>query len=302
MFVCFNIDIFSYRFLPNYQDYEFLNKQDKQVPLKHPCSFDDCPRNRNPYVYEKARNNHEVKVHGYKRNQQEPDTIAPDTVADEKSSSTKKDGIYSYQRALLAINLLLRNINDAIREGDGERLLVSYKMALLYFKSTGHTKYAYSVIKLMYQIKYKPQDAFRLIWGRFVNTHGFIGRNIPNDLHLEHLNGYLKELLRSLRGNFNESNCSRVARALNNTKIIVENFEKTLLIESQRSFGNTPKSFNDIKKLTEELYKAQVFQKKENRHYESYQDFNENVFLGLEETIYPWIKEREFKKAFANTM
>ena len=51
--MCLNIDIFSYRFLPNYQDYEFLNK-DKQVPLKHPCSFDDCPRNRNPYVYEKA--------------------------------------------------------------------------------------------------------------------------------------------------------------------------------------------------------------------------------------------------------
>ena len=172
-------------------------------------------------------------------------------------------------------------MNDAIREGDDERLLVSYKMA------TEHTKYAYSVIKLMYQIKFKPEDAFRLIWGRFVNTHGFIGRNIPNDLHMEHLNGYLKQLLRSLRGNFNESNCGRVARALNNTKIIVENFEKTLLIESQRSFGKTPKSFNDIKKLTEELYMAQVFQKKDNRHYESYQNFNENVFLGLEDSIYP---------------
>ena len=27
-----------------------------------------------------------------------------------------------------------------------------------------------------------------LMWGRFVNVHGKPGKNIPNDLHGEHLN------------------------------------------------------------------------------------------------------------------
>jgi len=153
-------------------------------------------------------------------------------------------------------------MNDAIREGDGERLLVCYKLALLYFKSTGHSKYVFSLIKMFYRIKFCRNDAFRLIWGRFVNIHGFLGRNIPNDLHLEHLNGYLKELLRSIRGNLNEKNATRVARAL-----------------------------NDVKKLTEELHKAGVFKEIDCRSYHSFSDFNENIFREMD--IYKWLKEKE---------
>ena len=52
------------------------------------------------------------------------DTIQP---TDEKRDD--KDFKFSYQKALLTINLLLHNINDAIREGDGERLINSYKFA-----------------------------------------------------------------------------------------------------------------------------------------------------------------------------
>lgn len=251
-----------------------------------PCFFNNCPRNTNPYSYEKARNNHELKVHAFVREVKRPESPLLER--------EPEDHIFKYQKALLSINLLLKNINDSIREGDGERLLVCYKVALLYFKSTGHVKYAFSLLKMFYRIKLCPSDAFRLIWGRFINTHGFLGHNIPNDLHMEHLNGYLKELLRSLRGNMNEKNADRIARALNNTRIIVNNFEKNLIAESRKTSGKTPKTFNDVKKLTEELNSAEVFKEKGQRSYESFPEFKENVFITLKKSdLCKWIKDKE---------
>ena len=120
----------------------------------------------------------------------------------------------NYSKALLTFNLMLRNINDSIREGDGGRLIECYKFALLYFRCYGHTKYAYTVIKLFYKIKFQPETAFKLIWNRFINTHGKRSRNVSRDLHLEHLNNFLKELLRSLRSDLNESNARGIANSV----------------------------------------------------------------------------------------
>ena len=36
-------------------------------------------------------------------------------------------------------------------------------------------------------------EAAHLIWGRFINVNGQPGHNIPNDLHIEHLNHVLKQ-------------------------------------------------------------------------------------------------------------
>ena len=33
-----------------------------------------------------------------------------------------------------------------------------------------------------------PWLAEELIWGRFINTHGQAGKNIPNDFHCKHSN------------------------------------------------------------------------------------------------------------------
>ena len=78
---------------------------------------------------------------------------------------------------------------------------------MIYFKSHNHPKYANTMLRMLYAIKNYPMKAFRLIWGRFVNTTGFIGKNLSLDLHMEHLNNFLKELIRSLRGNMSEENC-----------------------------------------------------------------------------------------------
>ena len=109
----------------------------------------------------------------------------------------------------------------------------SYRLALLYFRLTGHNKYAFTVLKLLHQIRLLPKSAFKhSIWGRFINTSGVKGRNISQDLHLEHLNLFLKELLKNLRSNFDEDNAGRIACSLRNIKLIIENFERCLLYTS----------------------------------------------------------------------
>lgn len=199
----------------------------------------------------------------------------------------------NYQKALLTFNLLLRNINDSIREGDGGRLIECYKMGMLYFKCYGHNKYALSILKLLLRIKIKPDDALQLIWERFVNTRGNKGRNISMDLHLEHLNNFLKELLKNLRSNLNEANANRVSKALNNIKSLVENTEKVYSINPLKSSGNHAKIHSNVQHLANEMIKENPFSEDQvMKHYASFPEFNQHLLSNIDSTkIIKWSKK-----------
>lgn len=60
--------------------------------------------------------------------------INEETVQNENiGSEEKKYQIFNYQKAKLPYGLLLFDFGDAIREGDGGRLLNLYKLALLIY-------------------------------------------------------------------------------------------------------------------------------------------------------------------------
>ena len=194
------------------------------------------------------------------------------------------------------MNLLLRNINDSIREGDGERLMENYKVAMLYFKAYGHKNYALSLLKFFYTIKYRSEQAHELLWEGFVNNKGFPGRNISLDLHLEHLNNFLKELLKNLRSNMNEQNAERISKALNNIKRLVDNTEKMLDIKKSSSGSNRMKTEESVRHLAVELHKSNPF-KETYDTYESFPDFNSKVLQKLDCTGFmEWMitKRKEF--------
>ena len=54
----------------------------------------------------------------------------------------------SYAREVLTLGLLCLEFVDAIRNGDGSRILHSWKFFLLYFKSSSHVNY--SIEALLY--------------------------------------------------------------------------------------------------------------------------------------------------------
>ena len=190
-------------------------------------------------------------------------------------------------------------MNDSIKEGDGARLIESFKVALLYFKAFGHNNYSFSVIKLLATLLLEPEDSHTLVWERFVNTKGIQGRNISLDLHMEHLNCFLKELLKTLRSNLNVQNADRIAKAMNNIKILVDNTEKNLEIKPSTSAKNKADIKNSVKVLVIEMLKENPFN--ENCHlrkYDGFKNFDGNFLSNLGQSNIDWAKKkiRQFRK------
>ena len=172
---------------------------------------------------------------------------------------------------------------------------------MLYFKATGHSKYAYSVTKLLYRIRLQPKHAFKMIWCRFINTRGTSGRNISLDLHMEHINKFLRELLKGLRSNMNEENADRVAKTVKHMMAIVENVENNHDINVNKSKHLQPNTFEDVKKLALAYHAAHTFNVVNGRQYESFKDFQENILEIINKDKFKtWIssKEKEFKELY----
>ena len=137
------------------------------------------------------------------------------------SSSTQVpgdgDAVSSYAIELLRIGCLYMEFADAIREGDGERVLRCWQYFLPIFKASNSTNYSCEAVHFLYQHQYalSPRLSNQLIWGRFVNVRGLPGRNIPLDLHMEHLNRIAKDAMRNLGSNKTQvSSITRVGRCM----------------------------------------------------------------------------------------
>ena len=94
--------------------------------------------------------------------------------------------------ALLADCFLFFNFIDAIKEGDGLRLMRHYKNIMLYCKADDPHSTKYS-LESLYQFflvccLLSPRGSERFIWNRFVKNHGKKGTNIPLDEAREHSN------------------------------------------------------------------------------------------------------------------
>ena len=117
---------------------------------------------------------------------------------------------------LLTDLLVAEEFRDAIREGDGDRVFRLWKLFQLYFRASGHTKYAFESVQLVADVKslQSEQTAHRILWSRFVNTKGGLGHNISCDLHMEHLNCAFKTHLGTAGGNVTEKTLLRTGKAL----------------------------------------------------------------------------------------
>ncbi len=59
--------------------------------------------------------------------------------------------VYDYSCELLTLGLLYLNFKDAVREGDGERVMTTWKYFMLIFKATGRKNYALEAHTLLTQ-------------------------------------------------------------------------------------------------------------------------------------------------------
>jgi len=110
--------------------------------------------------------------------------------ASNKFVYNKDDDVSGYAIQLLRICSLYLEFSDAIREGDGLRVLRCWRYLIPIFRESHSINYSIEAVEIVHQYMYalSPQLAKQLIWGRFVNVHGVPGSNISLDLHMEHLN------------------------------------------------------------------------------------------------------------------
>lgn len=233
---------------------------------------------------------HEKKKH--------PSLVIEARPQEEESSQNKsfQDNIYNYHRAKLCHGFVLADFNDAIREGDGERVISLYTILLLIFKTHGCTKYAYTTLLLLVKVSalLTRSQSFRLIWNRFCNVIGKKGRNIPLDLRLEHNNNFLKAFLKALGANLNEANAQRVAASLNCMLLIMGTVDKDCAHQSRIGTvrgGRDPAE--TVKQITTDLMKGNVFTECQQRNgYKGFGTFNSNLYAKLDyRKLFNWIKD-----------
>ena len=118
------------------------------------------------------------------------------------------DHVFEYTKEVISLGLLYKEFINSIREGDGDRILRCWRYFLLLFKSARHDKYSVEAFNLLvqYHFLFTERMKMQLLWSRTVNTHGKRGKNVPMDLHMEHLNRQCKGAINHLRANIAEIN------------------------------------------------------------------------------------------------
>lgn len=148
------------------------------------------------------------------------------------SNKTSSDDVFNYNCALLADGLLFLNFLDAVNEGDGLRLMRQYRYLLLYCKADGQhsNKYALECLYKSFCITslLSPRDCERFVWNRTVNNKGGRGKNIPNDMEIEHSNRSNKERIKNTGPNVTEKAVQRISYSESGTKSMSEGVDENI--------------------------------------------------------------------------
>ncbi|XP_068693691.1 uncharacterized protein [Montipora foliosa] len=181
------------------------------------CRFPSCNK---VYIHEKRRNNHEVSAHGLAIPREREERSPP--------NPNDGDGVFNYSHNILKTGLLLRDFQDAVKEGDGSRLERLWKFMMLLFKVTGKTKYALAAIRLHAQLNaiLSPSEAHSLRWNRTINLKGGTGRNVAIDQVQEHNIKETKELMAGHGPNLTFPSAQTYSRASDGVDDVMKNFDK----------------------------------------------------------------------------
>ncbi len=138
------------------------------------------------------------------------------------------DHVCAYAREILSLGALLMEFNDAIREGDGLRILRCWRFFLPLFKAADRTNYSIEAFTLLsqYEFLFTPRMQRQLLWNRTVNVHGKAGRNVSCDLHMEHINRECKGAIGILGSNISDETVGRVGRSIGELMKVTTQYDR----------------------------------------------------------------------------
>ena len=207
-----------------------------------------------------------------------------------------EDPVHIYHCARLAFGLFLAEINDAIKEGDGDRLVDAYKLALLFYHHYGHPKYAYILLLNLVQMKalLPESEAFDLVHNRFHNEHGGKGCNIPLDLRKEQDHHCIKPMWKSLGSNLNEDNAARIAHSQEGLMGVLCSADQDCTIHGKKGHRSLKSPTETVEQIVKDLIDQKVFDCSRGRDgYPSFENFPKNLLHDLDyRGLHSWMTEK----------
>ncbi len=157
---------------------------------------------------------------------------------------------------------------------------------------------------------FSPRLQKQILWSRVVNSKGGTGKNIPVDLHLEHLNRLLKDIIIGLGANISESSIVSASRSLNALVELGMSFDEQVGIHQESTHHTKRSSDKDravvLKQLT---VHSKVFDYVPGRKHLGFKKVVPNVARSVEAgALFKWInnqqkrlaKELKYKKLFCS--
>ena len=137
-------------------------------------------------------------------------------------------------------------------------------------------------------------EAFSLMSNRFCNTSGRIGRNIPLDLRLEHLNNLLKACLKALGANVNEESAQRIAAALNGIEMILNSVDKDCRCTVPSKVHGGKGHEESVLQIVSDVISINAFCKCPQRDgYSGFARLNANIISQLDYAqFYHWVRDK----------
>lgn len=198
------------------------------------------------------------------------------------------DNLYNYAQQVLSLGCFYLELCDAIKEGDGKCVLQCWKYLLSVFHASGRTNYTIEALNMLFQYTYRltPRLQNELLYSRFINVHGRPGKNIPGDLHMEHLNRLAKEAIKGLGANKTEVPVVRVGRALGKIAPVLDNFDDDNDIVGPSGIHSVAKSTKDVEIMVSVLSDQTVFRQTPGRYHKTFRRVR-NVLhgTGREKTV-----------------
>ena len=228
---------------------------------------------------------HEHQLHGH------PDPKYDDVAEGVEQTVDDDDHILNYTRLCLRLGLIQRNHNDAIKMGDGQRIMLVNKFLYMYYKACGCNKYAFGILETLTQstVLLSERKAHQLIWNRTVNHRGEPEANHPNDLDLEHCNKVFKDEAHSYRGTFTDKTLSRVSRSALILHEVVKHFDK--ISDTSLSSGKHKKADTkgDVTLLVQHISPIKIFDNIPGRSYTAFKTMNDPLKNQNMEKFRDWI-------------
>ena len=194
----------------------------------------------------------------------------------------------------MSLGLFWYNYLDAIREGDGSRVMNIWKFLLIIFKKSARRNYAKeaAIMLIQYHCLFSERKAAQVRSSRFINTVGRTGCNIACDLFMEHLNRCLKGVIRHMGSNIQPPSLIRAGKCIGVVDSICRIFEQETSGKSYSDKHSKPSSSKDFKLILDELIESKACIKSPNKRTHSSISLNHCLLESFDrEKLESWLVE-----------